>query len=409
MKNIIMTITKSTMCIGLVACVLLWSCDDNDDASFDPSIRVNPLTITNIEPSSALVGSTITIRGTNFSTTPKDNVVAFTGLNGVVNGVVTVSSSNSITATVPSGAITGVVTVTTNREETSGADFTVTYPAPTITSVSETSAVEGAVIVVMGTNFSPLASENKVKINGSENISVSTATTTSITFTIPSGTPLGTAPIVVSVQGVEVIGPDFTLLEAVTVTVPINESSDDVEEALIGDEVGEMSLGSGDLEIGEIDGAGTPDFGLPNIGLRFNEIVIPNGAVISSASIQFTADNDGSDPVEMTIFGENIGNAPTYTDTNGNLSARTLTMANAVWNIPEWVTEGDKSEAQKTVDISSIIQEIVNRSDWTSGNSLNIIMKPSGASLNVTSTSAGREAETFDGDAAPELIITFLK
>lgn len=83
-------------------------------------------TITNLSPSSGSVGTTVTITGTNFSSTPADNVVSF---NGVV-AVVTASTSTSITTTVPSGATTGPVSVTVEAYTgTSSGVFTVTTPA----------------------------------------------------------------------------------------------------------------------------------------------------------------------------------------------------------------------------------------------------------------------------------------
>ncbi len=406
MKNIIIVMTKSVIYISMIACVLLWSCN-NDDAPFDPSIRAQPLTITSIEPGGALEGSTITIIGTNFNPTPTKNLVTFNGLTGPITATVTASSSNSITTIVPSGAVTGKVAVTTNSEETSGTDFTVTYQPPTITDISETSAVEGVEIIISGTNFSPLPSENIVKINGSD-IPVDEATSTSIKFVIPAGTPVGTNPIIVSVQGVDVSGPDFTLLNAITLVIPIDEGPGDVEEAADG----RMRVDDTDIEIAEWNTAATPDYGEQNCGFRFNDVQIPAGVVISSARIQFTVDGTGSDPAEMTISGENVGNAVAYDEVTpaNSVSGRVLTTASVIWNIEPWLSGGDKLAAQRTADLKTIIQEIVDRGDWASGNSLNFIMKPSGVSTGLTSgdTSVGREAETFESGFAPELIVTYL-
>ncbi len=195
----------------------------------------------------------------------------------------------------------------------------------------------------------------------------------------------------------------------VTVT-PIRAESDDAEEVAFnpdpvppGDPVGEMSLGSSDLELGEL----SSDDGIQHIGLRFNLIGIPAGATITAANIQFTVDAPGANPVEYTIYGEDTGNSETFTSSNDNITNRPLTSASAIWNIPPWASTGDKGPAQLTVDISSVIQEIIDRDDWVPANSITIIMLASGPSLNVTSTSGGREAETFDGTAAPELLLTY--
>jgi hypothetical protein len=64
----------------------------------------------------------------------------------------------------------------------------------------------------------------------------------------------------------------------------------------------------------------------------------------------------------------------------------------------EWLTVGEAGADQQTEDISTIIQEIVNRQDWTTNNSIALIITGSGA----------RTAEAFDGTAAPLLHIEYL-
>lgn len=369
--------------------------DDEDRISVTPQL---PPTITAINPSSTTVGEEVVITGTNFSKVLSDNEVSFNGRTALITSV----TDTSITAVVPSGATTGPVSVTVkNFTSPTGPTFTVNIPAHTITSINPDNGGVGTIVTISGTNFSDVAEDNIVKFNTIMAV-VTASTTTSITTTVPVGATTG--PISVEIAGRIESGPDFTVPSISNLVVPINTSEDDIEE---GEAAGFMELGSSDLELGEFDTSGTPDLGLQNIGLRFNNVTIPPGATILSASIQFTCDNIGADPVELTIFGENTGNAMAYTADAGNLSVRPLTTANKVWAIPEWVTVGDKLEAQKTVDIANIIQEIVNRGDWTSGNSVNIIMKHTGVSIGVTSSSGGREAETFDGSAAPELLVEF--
>ena len=106
----------------------------------------------------------------------------------------------------------------------------------------------------------------------------------------------------------------------------------------------------------------------------------------------------------MTIYGENIGNSPAFEEVLYNVTSRTKTNANAVWDVPEWVEAGDAGEAQKTVDLSGIIQEIINRGDWSSGNSLSIIMEPT---IGVAESSGGREAEADVGDDAATITIIY--
>lgn len=478
MKNSI-DISKRTffLCLGMMACMIaiITACNDQEYTFEAPPIQ--PITVTEIEPTGSDIGTIVIIRGTNFSRTLSNNKVDF---NGAV-AEVTAATDTTLTVTVPDDATTGSITVFHGGFTATGPVFTV-IPAPTITSFDPMGGIAGTTITIIGTNFSPTASDNMVSFNGisatvtnatttllmvtvpegvesgtiavtvfgqtavsedrftltpeitsfepttgeagslvtitGENFSstlddnvvkfndvtatVTIATTTSLVVIVPDGAETG--PITVEIGSELATGSDFTVIGPVTLTIPINASEDDVEEA---EDHGNMELTSVDLELGEFDTSGTPDQGVQNIGLRFNGVEIPAGATIISASIQFTADNTGADPVELTIFGENVGNAAAYTADAGNLSARALTTASAVWGVPEWVSVGDKLDAQRTVDIAAVIQEIVDRGDWASGNSLNIIMKHTGVSVGVTSSTGGREAETFDGDAAPELIVTF--
>jgi hypothetical protein len=78
-------------------------------------------TLTSINPTSAPVGRSVTLTGTNLTGA---TAVRF---NGRVTMFVVVNSS-TITATVPPGATSGDVTVTTLRGTTNGLLFTVTYP-----------------------------------------------------------------------------------------------------------------------------------------------------------------------------------------------------------------------------------------------------------------------------------------
>ncbi|WP_018974452.1 IPT/TIG domain-containing protein [Rudaea cellulosilytica] len=143
--------------------------------------------ITGISPSSGLVGAAVTITGTNFNSTPANNTVKF---NGTV-ATVTAATTTSLTATVPTGATTGAVSVTVNGLTATGPTFTVKLPAPTISSFTPTSASRFSTMVIGGTNFSPTAGNNQVYFadsSGNPTIvaTVNSATTNSLTVTVPS-------------------------------------------------------------------------------------------------------------------------------------------------------------------------------------------------------------------------------
>lgn len=153
-----------------------------------------PPTISGFSPASGPVGATVTITGTNFSTTPANNTVKF----NATTAVVTASTATSITTTVPAGATTGKIAVTVGgNTATSATNFTVTAGAiPTITSFTPTSGDVGTTVTITGTNFSTTPANNTVKFfDGIDSYIVSAvvtaSTTTSITATVPSGASTG--------------------------------------------------------------------------------------------------------------------------------------------------------------------------------------------------------------------------
>jgi gliding motility-associated-like protein len=171
-------------------------------------------TITSFTPSSGVVGTTVTITGTNFSTTPANNTVRFNGITAVVSA----STATSITTTVPPGATTGAITVTVaGNTATSTANFTVTTPLPTITSFTPTSGPIGTTVTVTGTNFSTTPANNIARFNGTT-ATVSASTATSITTTVPTGATTGA--ITVTVGGnTATSATDFSITTAPAITI----------------------------------------------------------------------------------------------------------------------------------------------------------------------------------------------
>ena len=167
----------------------------------------------------------------------------------------------------------------------------------------------------------------------------------------------------------------------------VSASANDAEEK--SDDT--MDLTSGDLDFGD----------KPNNGMIFTGVNIPQGATINSAYLQFTADSDNqNNTANYTIKGEDINNASSFTSTYGNISGRSFTSSSVSWNVPAWNTAGESDDNHKTPDLSSVIQEIVDRNDWSSGNNL---------ALYVTGISGKRSAVSYDADAqkAPKLFVVF--
>lgn len=153
------------------------------------------LTITSFNPSSGPQGTTVTITGTNFSTTPANNTV---WLNSIVVPV-TAATPTSLTVTIPSSASTGTISVQVSGETVTSADtFIVSAGVPKITSFSPSRAAAGETVTITGTHFSPVPANNTVWLNGFAATAMA-STETSITITVPSVAETG--PISVRTTG----------------------------------------------------------------------------------------------------------------------------------------------------------------------------------------------------------------
>ncbi|MRT94524.1 hypothetical protein [Ancylomarina sp. 16SWW S1-10-2] len=173
-----------------------------------------------------------------------------------------------------------------------------------------------------------------------------------------------------------------------TVCTRVSSSMDDVEER-----DGEISASSSDIELVKDDGRDQI------IGLRYTSLGIPSGATISNAFIQFTTDEISTGTCSLTIVGEDIDNSPVFTRTNNDVSNRTATTASVNWSPPNWTIVGESGANQKTPDLTTIIQEIINRPGYSFGNSISLIITGMGE----------RTAESFDGSSssAAQLCVTY--
>jgi hypothetical protein len=168
---------------------------------------------------------------------------------------------------------------------------------------------------------------------------------------------------------------------ATTLLVRVSASSDDAEENTA---TGIVDRGSSDLEL--VEQGVMPQI----VGMRFNGLNIPRGATITNATLQFKVDEVSTGTTNLMIEGEATDDALTYTNVNANISSRNQTNAVVNWVPVAWSTVSQAGPDQQTPDLSAIIQEIINRPGWSSGNSLALMITGSGR----------RTAESFNGDAA---------
>lgn len=150
-------------------------------------------------------------------------------------------------------------------------------------------------------------------------------------------------------------------------------------------EPGDFQSGYNRLAFGSIDIGSYVSF---NTFIRFTGINIPQGASISAAYLKLTSHGSLSGTtVNVRIFFNDIDDAVAPTSI-AEANGLALTTSFTDWDaIAAWI-DGVQYDSPSIV---SILQEVVNRGGWSSGNSMIALLKN-----NVSSDGAYREAEAID-------------
>jgi len=149
---------------------------------------------------------------------------------------------------------------------------------------------------------------------------------------------------------------------------------------------GSMNLGSSDL-----------DFGDKMTGVIYESAVIPKDATIEEAYFELVSNGSYTSTTSITIYGEDVDNPVAFSTSTDDITDRTPTTATESWTMAYWSAA---DVTYKSPDISEIVQEIVNRSGWSSGNDINII---------TTQTSGNRGARSYNNSSsnAPKLTVKY--
>jgi hypothetical protein len=174
-----------------------------------------------------------------------------------------------------------------------------------------------------------------------------------------------------------------------TITRSISASEDDINQD------GTSLTNGQDIWMGNASSVGSS-----YAGLRFNNITIPRGATITNAYLRVYSSQNQWLTINLEIAAEATANSGPF-DFSNLPSTKNLTTgvvkhsSNSNWSGNTWYNLDD---------IKNVIQEVVSRGDWNSGNSISIILK--GTSTN----SWGRKfIQSYDTSTAnaPQLVITY--
>lgn len=112
-------------------------------------------------------------------------------------------------------------------------------------------------------------------------------------------------------------------------------------------------------------------------GLRFTNVTIPQGATITSATLDVVVNNSTSDIPDIDTYCQAADNAAAFSTTPYDISSRALTTAKGQWIV---ASPGTGSGAKTSPDFSAPLQELVNRPGWASGNAAVFLMYNRGSS-----------------------------
>jgi hypothetical protein len=275
-------------------------------------------------------------------------IPGLTGSTGSTNQPPTVSAGADSSVTLPSSAsLDGTVsdatptgTLTSSWTETSGPG-TVTFGNPSLVDTTASFSATGTYV---------------------------------LRLTATDGSASAFDEVTVVVRPASTGGGTVTVLD-----IPVQVSSDDAEQRGTS-----VALTSGDLNL-VTDGAT-----VQTVGMRFTGVGVPKGATITNAYVQFQVDEVSTATTSLTIAGQAADSATTFTTASGDVGNRSRTNARAAWTPVPWPTADARTADQRTSDLSAVVQEVVNRPGWTTGNPVALIVTGSGS----------RIAESFDGGAA---------
>jgi hypothetical protein len=140
-----------------------------------------------------------------------------------------------------------------------------------------------------------------------------------------------------------------------------------------------------------------------SVSLTFDSVNVPQGATINSAVITVVSDDAYSgQTINLKIAAVDVDNASPFTQ-DSDFNNPTLTTAKVDWDLTDnWTFEGSFS----TVDISTVIQEIVDRGSWVAENNINLLIYNDGSSGD--NSRAFMSADHGDGlVVVPKLIIDY--
>jgi len=179
-----------------------------------------------------------------------------------------------------------------------------------------------------------------------------------------------------------------------TLEVEITNGNDDVEQGTT------ITYDSTDLDVF------LPGQHKHAIGLRFDNVQLPNDAIVVEAYLKLTADgtaSTGRNHIDISLHMQ--ADSPPFSDAPGrNLKDRVWSKTLYMWNIPN---TNKADEVFKTRDLSRIITDYMRAGLWTQGNALTFLISKHASSSSDNHRRRGYK--TFESDEPAELVIEYVR
>jgi len=135
------------------------------------------------------------------------------------------------------------------------------------------------------------------------------------------------------------------------------------------------------------------------LGLRFQAVTLPPQAIIHYAQLEFFTPNEMWIGIQLNIAAEDAGDSAPFT-LEAPPSSRSLTTATVEHESNErWI----EKEWHSLAAVGPLVQAVVRRADWVSGNSLSLIVTGTGTQW------SRKFAASYDADPqlAPRLVVYY--
>ena len=302
-----------------------------------------------------------TSSSTSTSSTTTSSSTTITTSSSTSTSSTTTSSSTSTTQST-STSTSSTTTSSSTSSTTTSSSTTITTSTSTSTSTSSTTT-SSSTSTTQSTSTSTSTSTSSTTTSSSTSTTQSTSTSTSSTTTSSSTSSTTTSTSSTTTSSSTTITTSTSTSSSTSTTTTLffelSFNVNDVEETdnttLVTDE--------NKIEVGYFNSV------IHDAGLRFQNITIPAGSDILSAVLTIDVslyETTSQSYIQLVIKGDDSGNSIVWAS-DDRPSQREKTTASVNWDIA--------SPDEDSPDIATVIEEIIRRGDWESGNALSLIIE----------------------------------